>query len=1006
MKRLLTLALVLGTLASAFATSALTGTRVMAPPPPSPQTQTIILNSGYDQWLASPALIAVGQKDNEWRVITDTVNGVPDPLIATGRPADVVSNNIWGVFQDANFPNSRWISIGPNQGAPLPTPPNQFQYAYYFTLPVGFSNPVLTMKLSSDDHITKVTLNSHTLFQGSGGIFINPPLMIPTLANPTTLADFMSGSDVNVLTVDVEDTAGGITGLIVDGTVTYQDCDRLPVKDIPGLDSITFWESTFAAPTQHTFAAAGPELTTRLNPLDSSNNDFVGAPGLEFYDVFYSDWNGAPNPTTGQFVTIEAAVPTIGYPSGGGLNIARVDFNGTGQSANSVSSFVCLGNNALPVKVGKAVDFDPGVPQTDTTMGNTIGQTQRLRLTVGFPCCTPPPPNMVAWWPLDEVSGATSLQDIIGGNNATPFASPVGAAQAPQPVSGVVNGAIQFPKFGNALSQAFVAPQGALVNIGSAEFTIDAWVEFPSAAAGRLHYIVNKFDTQQNKGYALYVLSPGIAGNERLEFQWGDGATVSTVQTISPLTPNQWHHVAVTFARNVGGNPLDIRLYVDGSQQGHQVGGNPGLGSLVNSIFLEIGSQPGSIDEPITLDELEIFSRPLAASEINTLFNAGSAGKCKPCATPPPDMVAWWPADGNANDITPSPDNGTLNGGATFAPGEVAQAFSLNGTTAYVSAPDVPKINFGTGDFSIDAWIKTSNTDDVRVIVDKRVGKNGTTFTGYSFFTFNGNLAVQLADGTFLNFISTTNVADGAFHHVAVTVVRTSTTGGNLYVDGVPVFNFNPKVRPGSLTNSAELRIGRRSPNTGLGAFFNGLIDEVELFNRALSTTEVQGIFLARSRGKCKCTSACPANITKANDPNQCGAVVTYPDPIASQVCGTAICSPPSGSFFPKGATTVTCSTTAGQSCTFTVTVNDTQPPTISASAVVVLIGAGSQCSRAYFGVTASDNCPAVTKICTPPSGTCFPVGTTTVTCTATDSSGNTATTSFTVTIPNPFDPH
>jgi fimbrial isopeptide formation D2 family protein/uncharacterized repeat protein (TIGR01451 family) len=243
--------------------------------------------------------------------------------------------------------------------------------------------------------------------------------------------------------------------------------------------------------------------------------------------------------------------------------------------------------------------------------------------------CVAPPAHMVGWWPLDEGTGATSFQDLIGGNNATPFASPVGGAQAPQPVSGTVNGATHFPKFGNGLSGARVSPQGALATVGSADFTIDAWVEFQSAPANQPHYIVNKFDSVQNKGYALYVISPGIAGNERLEFKWGDGVTVTTVQTISPLTPVQWHHVAVTFARNVGGNALDIRLYVDGAQQGQQTGSPPGLSSLVNFVFLEVGWQPSTLDKPITIDELEIFNVALPQSDIQSIYDAGFAGKCK-----------------------------------------------------------------------------------------------------------------------------------------------------------------------------------------------------------------------------------------------------------------------------------------------------------------------------------------------------------------------------------------
>jgi hypothetical protein len=152
------------------------------------------------------------------------------------------------------------------------------------------------------------------------------------------------------------------------------------------------------------------------------------------------------------------------------------------------------------------------------------------------------------------------------------------------------------------------------------------------------------------------------------------------------------------------------------------------------------------------------------------------------------------------------------------------------------------------------------------------------------------------------------------------------------------------------------------------------------------------------------CTITCPANITKSNDANQCGAVVTYPAPTTTGTCGTTFCSPASGSFFPVGTTTVTCSTTAGPSCTFTVKVNDTQPPTITCPSNVTVTAAAT-CPIAtstvvtYPPPVASDNCPGVTVVCSPASGTTFPVGTTTVTCTATDTSGNTASCSFTVTV-------
>jgi hypothetical protein len=95
--------------------------------------------------------------------------------------------------------------------------------------------------------------------------------------------------------------------------------------------------------------------------------------------------------------------------------------------------------------------------------------------------------------------------------------------------------------------------------------------------------------------------------------------------------------------------------------------------------------------------------------------------------------------------------------------------------------------------------------------------------------------------------------------------------------------------------------------------------------------------------------------------------------------------------------------TGTGPTCSFTVTVNDTQPPTITCPANI-FVAAQAHCppttSRTVnFTVTASDNCPGVTVVCSPASGSIFPVGTTTVTCTATDTSNNTATCSFTVTV-------
>lgn len=152
------------------------------------------------------------------------------------------------------------------------------------------------------------------------------------------------------------------------------------------------------------------------------------------------------------------------------------------------------------------------------------------------------------------------------------------------------------------------------------------------------------------------------------------------------------------------------------------------------------------------------------------------------------------------------------------------------------------------------------------------------------------------------------------------------------------------------------------------------------------------------------CVLTCPSNISLPNDANQCGAIVNYSAPAVSAGCGTVTCNPPSGSFFPIGTTTVMCSSSEGPSCSFSVTVNDTQPPAITCPANISAMTSSPGSAGAivtFASPTTSDNCGAASVVCNPPSGSSFPPGTTTVTCTATDNAGNTASCSFTVAVTN-----
>jgi hypothetical protein len=158
------------------------------------------------------------------------------------------------------------------------------------------------------------------------------------------------------------------------------------------------------------------------------------------------------------------------------------------------------------------------------------------------------------------------------------------------------------------------------------------------------------------------------------------------------------------------------------------------------------------------------------------------------------------------------------------------------------------------------------------------------------------------------------------------------------------------------------------------------------------------------SSGSAPCSLTAPPNTTKPNDPGRPGAAVTYPLPTTTGLCGPINCSPASGSFFGIGVTEVTCTTQDASGATvtasFQVTVSDTEPPKIAAVPDVTLAPRNRNGRTVGFlPPAATDNSGAVTVVCSPPSGTRFKVGTTVVTCTATDPSGNTTTSSFAIRI-------
>jgi hypothetical protein len=135
------------------------------------------------------------------------------------------------------------------------------------------------------------------------------------------------------------------------------------------------------------------------------------------------------------------------------------------------------------------------------------------------------------------------------------------------------------------------------------------------------------------------------------------------------------------------------------------------------------------------------------------------------------------------------------------------------------------------------------------------------------------------------------------------------------------------------------------------------------------------------------------------------GAAVTYTKPSATDLVDGQVsvsCSPASGSIFALGTTTVTCSATDSHhnsaSTTFGVTVQDTTAPGVTVPADITVVATSAGGAKVTYSASASDSVNgALSPTCAPASGSLFGAGTTIVTCSATDTHGNTGSSSFTV---------
>ncbi|MEO1083699.1 MAG: LamG domain-containing protein [Acidobacteriota bacterium] len=246
------------------------------------------------------------------------------------------------------------------------------------------------------------------------------------------------------------------------------------------------------------------------------------------------------------------------------------------------------------------------------------------------------------------------------------------------------------------------------------------------------------------------------------------------------------------------------------------------------------------------------------------------------CLPSPPGLAVWYTFDHQSPDGYPDAAGYNFayaHNGPVVTPGKVSNAVHFDGVDDYLRVLDSDAVDFGTADFSIVLWLRTNSQLGVEHLLSKIAfgGAGDQDNVGYSLrktsvpgFTMSGGVGFH-ASAT-----GQTTVSDGEWHLLVVTVDRDQSNGLTLYVDGVPTVSGPAVSQQASISNSVDLIIGAHNPLQSL--FFGGYLDELQIYKRVLSLSEINSIYQSDGDGLCRpdAPAFCPGGAACVTD-LECG---------------------------------------------------------------------------------------------------------------------------------------
>jgi hypothetical protein len=469
--------------------------------------------------------------------------------------------------------------------------------------------------------------------------------------------------------------------------------------------------------------------------------------------------------------------------------------------------------------------------------------------------------GLIGWWTFDGKNMVSNVKDSSGqGNNGTLVN--FGATS-----TAIVTGkAGQALKFNGTNSYVSIAAPSTLDFLSTNKYTWSAWVNYKSIGNGLIQCYLSKDPVSPPKDSGFNLCLTQTANTADLQVCVAGGSTTCASGLTLNLPSGQWEHLVVVYD-----GASNWKIYVNGIYKGTEV--LTVTSETFANYFIGAGQKNATQFQTPDLyfkgmiDDVRVYNRALSATEVQQLYNSNAGNKNDVSLAGgstngggqglAAGLVGWWTFDGknlvnNVADSSGQGNNGNMVGfGATSSAvvtGKVGQALNFNGSSNLVRIDSIAN-KIGTGDVTFSAWYKVNkapstdleeddiinlgdapSNNDIRLLATyQNSAPSPHTYFEYLIHTSSGWYASSPA--------YVTPIKQNMWYFLTGTLSVSS--GAKLYLNGNLVSSVSVVTTRGA-TQSLLAAIGGFS---GGNFYANGSIDDVRIYNRVLSATEVKQLY-------------------------------------------------------------------------------------------------------------------------------------------------------------------